>query len=137
MRKALLFLAIPALVAAPPKAQVDKPGTQDHALFTRMPGFYIENCKTEAFDSHRFPVKGGGLQAVEGKLTQLNYRLKKEAPKPSDLEIVRNHVQAIKAVGGELLKESRNRATLRLKKGAAETWVDIYAHGTSYRLFII
>lgn len=43
-----------ALLAAPPKERVDKPGSQDHPLFTRMPGFLIAQYKTAEFDRAEF-----------------------------------------------------------------------------------
>ncbi len=138
-----LGLAVPALIAAPPKEKVDKPGSQDHALFTRMPGFIIDRYKASEFDSHEFWVKGAKRKekvVVEGKKTFIDYQIQKGATKPSQLEVLRNHINAIKKVGGEvLLEEQDSRATLRLKKGSAETWVYIYAYGgcTSYTLNIV
>ncbi len=141
MHKALLFLAIPALVAAPPKVKVDKPGSQDHALFTRMPGFIINQYKASDFDREEFTVKGG-KQAVEGKKTFIVYHLTPGTDMPSPLDVVRNHVQAIKKVGGEVMWEKPSggtAATLRLKKGSAETWAYVYAYGgcKSYHVTII
>lgn len=145
MRNALFILAVPALIAAPPKEKVDKPGSQDHALFTRMPGFIIDRYKTSDFDSYEFRVKGAKKEervVVEGKKTFLAYVIKKGEPKPSPLEVMRNHINAIKKVGGEVIFEqtsSGHAATLRIKKGSAETWVYVYPYGgcTAYNLTIV
>jgi len=145
MRNAFLLLAVPALIAAPPKEQVDRPGSQDHPLFTRMPGFIIGRYKTSDFDSEVFRVKGAKKEekvTVEGKKTFIAYAIKKGEPKPSPLEVTRNHINAIKKVGGEVIFEqtsSGHAATLRIKKGSAETWAYVYPYGgcTSYHLTIV
>jgi OmpA-OmpF porin, OOP family len=135
-----LALTVPALLAAAPKAEVDLAGSQDHSLFTRMPGFLINGYKTTDFDREEFPLKMG-KEAVEGRKTVLRYKLQAGAAKPSRVEVVRNHIQAIQKVGGEVVFEGAGGfgATLRLKKGAAETWVYIYTYGgcTSYHLTIV
>ncbi len=144
MRSALFLLAIPALVAAPPKIKVDKPGSQDHPLFTRMPGFIIDRYKTSDFDREDFWVKSAKKdekQVVEGKKTFIAYQLTKGANKPSSLEVVRNHGNALKKVGGEMVWEDKKgiAATFRLKKGSAETWayINCYSNCTSYHLTIV
>lgn len=136
-----LALAVPALLAAAPKVEADKPGSQDHALFTRMPGFIINGYKTSDFDREEFPLQKG-KEVVEGRKTELRYKLPQGAAKPSPVEVVRNHVQAIKKVGGEVVWEKPSggtAATLRLKQGSAETWAYVYAYGgcTSYHLTIV
>jgi len=144
MRNAFLLLAVPALIAASPKEKVDKSGSQDHALFTRMPGFIIESYKTSDFDREEFWVKspkGQEKQVVERKMTKLVYKLEKGAEKPSQVEVVRNHINAIKKVGGEVMWEEKSGkdATLRLKRGSAETWAYLNTYGgcTSYHLTIV
>lgn len=144
-RTALLFaLAIPALIAAPPKMKTDKPGSQDHPLFSRMPGFIIDRYKASEFDREEFPIKGprrDAKQVVEGRKTFLDYQLQSGSDKPAPIEVVRNHIQAIRKVGGEVMweKQGGTAATLRLKKGAAETWAYVYAYGgcKSYHVTII
>ena len=139
----LPLLASGALLAAPPKERVDKPGSQDHPLFTRMPGFLIAQYKTAEFDRAEFFVeKGTKLERVnlEGRKTFIDYEIKKDATMPSQLEIVRNHQNAIKAIGGEVLWEKKNSGwgtTLRLKKGGAETWAYIHPYSRSYHVTII
>ena len=131
------------LVAAPLAAQADRPGSKDHPLFTRMPGFFISAYKTQDFDRAEFFVeKGKKLERVkaEGKKTELAYQIQKGAKMPSGTEIVRNHQNAIKAVGGEVLWEKQNsgyQSTLRLKKGNSEFWVDVHPYSMSYNLTII
>lgn len=133
------LLCLPAILAA----QTDKAGCKDHPLFTRMPGFYLHNCKTQDFDRFEFFVeKGKKLERVkiEGKKTELQYQIKKGEKMPSGTEMVRNHQNALKAIGGEILWEKQNsgyQTTLRLKKGGSEVWVDVHPYSMSYNLTIV
>lgn len=135
--------ALILLATAPLCAQTDRPGSKDHPLFTRMPGFYIHGYKTSDFDRAEFFVENGkrlDRQTVEGRKIELQYQIQKGTKMPSGMEIIRNHQNALKAVGGELLWEKKNsgfQATLRLKKGGAEYWVDVHPYSMSYNLTII
>ncbi len=137
------LLILSGLVAAPLAAQVDRPGSKDHPLFTRMPGFFISGYKTVDFDRAEFFVEAGKKlerQKQEGRKTEVQYQIKKGAKMPSGMEIIRNHQNAIKAVGGEVLWEKQNsgfQTTLRLKKDGAEYWVDLHPYSMSYNLTII
>lgn len=141
LRTWALALAVPALLTAAPKTEADKPGSQDHPLFTRMPGFIINGYATADFGSEDFPLKSG-KQVVEGRKTEIHYIIKKATTKPSPLEIVRNHTQAFLKAGGEVVWEKTtggNAATMRMKKGPAETWAHVRAWGggTLYTLSIV
>ena len=137
----LLILSV--LAATPLAAQADRPGSKDHPLFTRMPGFFINGYKAVDFDRAEFFVEAGkklDRQKQEGKKTELQYQIKKGAKMPSGIEIIRNHQNAIKAVGGEVLWEKQNsgfQTTLRLKKDGAEYWVDLHPYSMSYNITII
>lgn len=137
------FVVLSALAAAPLAAQADRPGSKDHPLFTRMPGFFISGYKVADFDRAEFFVEAGRKlerQKQEGRKIELQYQIKKGAQMPSGMEIIRNHQNAIKAVGGEVLWEKQNsgfQTTLRLKKEGAEYWVDLHPYSMSYNLTII
>jgi len=136
---ALAALAVPA--AGPAGAQ-DAKGCQDHPLFTRMPDFVIGGCKVNEFDFFEFDVTKDGRPEkvrVEGRKTVINYRLKAGAAKPGAPEIVQNHVNAIKAVGGNVLRQQAGVATLMISKGGAQTWIKVAANqvGISYDLTIV
>ncbi len=136
-----IAVALVALVSL--AAQTDKAGCKDHPLFTRMPGFYLHSCKTQDFERFEFFVeKGKKIERVkvEGKKTELQYQIKKGEKMPSGTEMVRNHQNALKAVGGEVLWEKQNsgyQTTLRLKKGGQEAWVDVHPYSMSYNLTIV
>lgn len=137
------LLTLFTLLAAPLSAQADRPGSKDHPLFTRMPGFFIIGYKNSDFDRAEFFVEAGkklDRQKVEGKKIELQYQIQKGAKMPAGMEIIRNHQNALKALGGEVLWEKQNsgfQTTLRLKKGGAEYWVDVHPYSMSYNLTII
>lgn len=138
-RSLLALLCLPVTLLA----QTDRPGCQDHPLFTRMPGFYLHACKTQDFDRFEFFVeKGKKLERikVEGRKTELQYQIKKGEKMPSGTEMVRNHQNALKAIGGKVLWEKQNsgyQTTLRLKKGGKEVWVDVHPYSMSYNLTLV
>jgi OOP family OmpA-OmpF porin len=139
---AMIALAIPAIPGPPPASGQDAKGCQDHPLFTRMPDFVIGNCKVNDFDFFEFDVtKDGRLEKVrvEGRKVVINYRLKAGAAKPGQLEIIQNHVNAIKAIGGTVLRQQTGIATLMVGKEGRETWAKVAAGqiGSSYDLTIV
>src|SRR5690349_19025274 len=98
-----LFCAFALLVMALPlHAQQDIKGSVDHPLFpNRMPGFSIYYYQQLGFSSHSF--HGQPAQNIEGKLTKIQYLIKKSAANPGDLAIRRNYENAVKTAGGEVV----------------------------------
>ena len=76
---------------------------------------------------------------MEGRKTVINYRLVSGAAKPGALEIIQNHVNAIKAIGGTALRQQTGVATLRVSKDGRETWAKVAAGqiGSAYELTIV
>jgi OmpA-OmpF porin, OOP family len=120
-------------------ADQDVKGSKDHPLLTRMPGFHISDYKDKDFDRHQFTVRDGKRLAVEGHLYYWQYNLDKGAAQPGDLKVVRNIEDALKKVGGEVLYEGERpwNATIKLEKEGKETWVEVRAFPTLYRLTIV
>jgi len=85
-------------------AQGDKPGCKDHPMFTRMPNFYISNCEEKDYAMADFRDEKGRNIKVEGKLYRIDYRIKEGYKAPSDLQIIRNYQNAIKSIGGVIVK---------------------------------
>ncbi len=139
---AVFALAILAPSVPAAAAEQDAKGCRDHPLFTRMPDFVISGCKASDFDSFEFDVtKGGRLEKVrvEGKKTVIDYRLKAGAAKPGQLDIVQNHVNAVKAAGGSVLRQQTGVATLMAAREGRETWAKVAAGqvGSYYGLTIV
>lgn len=118
-------------------SQEDVEGCKDHPLFTRMPNFFIRLCESSDFDRHEFSSESGPI-AVEGKRTVLYYYLKDGAKGPSVVAIVRNHINAIKKIGGTVVYDGGGRATLKVTKGKQEIWVGVNVAAVyEYRLDIV
>jgi outer membrane protein OmpA-like peptidoglycan-associated protein len=123
--------------AAEAISQEDVKGCKDHPLFTRMPNFFIRLCESSDFDRHEFSSESGPI-AVEGKRTVLYYYLKDGAKGPSVVAIVRNHINAIKKIGGTVVYDGGGRATLKVTKGKQEIWVGVNVAAVyEYRLDIV
>jgi outer membrane protein OmpA-like peptidoglycan-associated protein len=120
-------------------AQEDEKGCKDHPMFTRMPNFYIYSCKEEDFDKADFVDEKGKDIKVEGKLHWTGYYIKKDFKSPSELQILRNFENAIKKIGGVLVKEKDGVAYLKLSNAGKIYWVtvDPFNHGDGYRLTIV
>ncbi len=148
MKKIVSMLVMAAVLLAAGAAlaveQKDDPKCKDHALFTRMPTYWIHSCVQKQFDVHAFVTgkdAAGKEQTVnvEGELWDIRYYPQATAEsKPSELQILRNYENAIQKQGGEVVYSGKNRGTLKLVKDGKETWVDISAEFTGkYRLFIV
>lgn len=144
MRSSSILLVFFGLLAVPGTwaAGQDAKECQDHPLFTRMPDFVIATCKVNDFDFFEFDVtKDGRLEKVrvEGRKTVINYRLVSGAAKPGALEIIQNHVNAIKAIGGTVLRQQTGVATLMVAKDGKEAWAKVAAGqtGSAYELTIV
>ena len=120
-------------------AQEDEKGCKDHPMFTRMPNFYIYSCKEKDFDQADFVDEKGKDIKVEGKLHWTGYYIKKGFKPPSELQILRNFENAIKKIGGVLVKEKDGVAYLKLSKAGKIYWVtvDPFNHGDGYKLTIV
>jgi OOP family OmpA-OmpF porin len=136
-RRTLALLACITLTAGVVAAQQDTPGSSDHPLFTRMPGFYIGEYQVQPFDSYQFRAVPGEPR-VEGKITTLRYWAKGETPAPGALAICRNYTNAAKQVGGVILNDNgRNAATVKIAKEGKEAWAEIACDSNRYSLVIV
>lgn len=122
----------------------------DHPLLSRMSGFELRgktvkdfdafqdspvrceppSCKSDAIKEQRF--------RAEGKVTELDYSATKDA---GELAILRNHENAIRALGGKWVNPGTNpfgRHVFAIEKDGATTWVVLNVTSASgYRLAII
>jgi len=135
------LLLIPALLTVfPAFAQVDKPGSKDHPLVTRMQNMHIVTYRTNPFDKFSFRVGKGkdAITVVEGRFFEIKYKINDKIEAPSPLAILRNHQAALRAVGGTVVYEDNRYTTLKAAKGGMETWVQVdTAWGQGYMLTIV
>jgi OOP family OmpA-OmpF porin len=144
LRKPVVVLFGILAVAAAAFGQEDREGTKDYPGIKRMPSFYIDIYKDVQFESATFSVTKGGQrvqQAVEGHWYQIGYYLKNGAPQTSALQIIRNHQNAVKAIGGQVLDDEKGgnyyNTTLRFSKEGKEVWVLVEARDDNYALTIV
>jgi outer membrane protein OmpA-like peptidoglycan-associated protein len=134
-----LVLAVFFLTAGLAAQEKDMKDCKDHPLFTRLPGHYIYNCKQSQFDSFDFLTAPGKKTPVEGKLWKITYYPNHDlVDRQSELQILRNHENAIAKLGGATLYSDKNRCTLKLLKDGNELWIEVWAEFTSkYGLTIV
>lgn len=140
----LVFGAILLVAAgAPLRAQEDEPGSKDHPLLSRMPGYYIEHYAHKDFDSFEFEGKDGGPVTVEGRKTVIGYRSKEGVSVPSPLQIARNCQNAITKIGGGTVYQEIGSGggvtTLQRVRGADEVWIRVWIgdSGNNYTVTIV
>ena len=120
--------------------QEDEEGCRDHPLLTRFPNFYISDCEEKEYDRvDDFLDKEGNYVELEGKVTRISYWLKDDFPMPGELKIIRNFENAIKKIGGVVIREERDDVYLKLEKGGRTYWimVDISNNSKHYDLTIV
>jgi len=133
------LLLMPAAAGAAPTERPDARGCQDLPSFTRLGGFFLNNCADKDFDAYDFVVAKGKKERVEGRLAWVGYLPQPDLkPVPSPLQILRNYENAVKRAGGKVLLVEQNRETLRLDKGGRQTWIEVFADHTSrYRITVV
>ncbi len=103
-----------------------------------MKGFIISSCESN-FDAVEFYVGEEKAQTLEGQKTVLNYYLPEGAPTPSELQILRNYANAVKAAGGLVVYQTDIYESLKIVRGSGQVWVAVETanSGTVYRLTVL
>ena len=130
----VLFL-IPLMLAA---QEADEEGCKDHPLLSRMKGFLIGSCESN-FDAVEFYVGEDKAQKLEGQKTRISYHLMDGAAAPSELQILRNYANAVKAIGGTVVYQTDIYICLKVVREASQVWVAVEPanSGTVYDLTIL
>ena len=97
---ALLFGVLSASAVAQDEETEVK--AKDTPYFSGMPDYQVFEAVDKKFDSYSF-FNGKDATTVEGQKFFRFYTLKEGAEQASDLQITRNHVNAIKKMGGTVL----------------------------------
>ncbi len=129
----LLFLAPAAL------AQDDVKGAKDHPLISRMPGYYIAEYIEKEFDSVPFRDSQGKEVMVEGKYYYIDHLVKDGVKSSSDVQIIRNYVNALQKIGGKVVYQPTADLYMKIEKGGGVTWVHVtpFNGGDGYDLEVI
>jgi OOP family OmpA-OmpF porin len=140
------FLSLAAALAmsaaltsgAPQAKEQDAAGCKDHPLFTRMQNMRLVTCKMVDFDKFDFKTGKGASVPVEGKRFDIKYQMHAGGVAPSPLAIIRNHQQAIGAIGGTVSYEDQRYTIVKLTKDGKEVWAQVdTAWGRGYLLTIV
>ena len=134
---ALAVLSVSVMLAPTALAQEDVPGSKDHPLFSRLPGFYIAAYEENDFGSHTFWDEKQREVSVEGRYFHIAYEPKDGTKPPSTLQIHRNYENAIKKIGGVVLFGNDEYWYLKLVKDGKEIWVEVTAYGPKPNLVIV
>lgn len=125
----LAFMAAAADAAPTP----DKKGCADHPLIpTRLPSYFIADCKANEFDAYDFFVQQGPRHREEGKFTFITYRVQAGANEQSGLAVVRNYENAIRQAGGTVVatdRDSKRWINGKLNVDGREVWVQAESGG--------
>ncbi len=104
-------------------AQEDAPGSRDYPLFSRWPGYHIDDYEHKKFASYSYELEDGE-ETVEGEYYRLSYYSKKGVEPASELEIIRNYENAIRKAGGTVLFTEGDSFTVgKIVQDGKEIWV--------------
>jgi outer membrane protein OmpA-like peptidoglycan-associated protein len=121
-------------------AQDDYKGCSDHPMFSRIQSFYISSCKEVEYDSHNFYDEKGKMQVIEGHKWRINYRIKKGLAPAGVPKIKKNYFNAVKKIGGQVLKKGWH-SFMKVDKAGRETWIELNTAttttGDNYSLIIV
>lgn len=139
MKRLMIGLLVLSIACGMVFANEDKNGSKDHPLFNRMPGYFIDDYEQKDFEKVTYNSKDGKEVNVEGKYFLINYKSVNEEKYPSDLQILRNYINAVQKIGGQLMYQDEFEVHLKIAKNGGETWVKVEAldNGWQYNLIII
>ncbi len=130
-----VFASLPVWV----QAETDVKGSMDHALFTRMPGYFISDYAQKEFDTFTSSYLSGADMSWEGKLTKIAYNVKSDAQQTSMVQITRNYENALKKGGGKILVNEGRVIEGKIEKngGVAYVHVESFNEGRNYDVVIV
>jgi outer membrane protein OmpA-like peptidoglycan-associated protein len=138
--RAVLLGLLGALCLAPVAfAQDDVEGAKDHPLISRMPGYYIAEYIEKEFDSVAFRDPKGKEVMVEGKYYYIDHLVKEGVKSSSDVQIVRNYINALQRIGGKVVYQPTGDLYMKVEKGGGITWIHVtpFNGGDGYDLEVI
>ena len=120
---------------------IDIPATGDYAPLGHMPNYVAGTPKNENFDQDTFHVKDGDGSkevTVQGGLYQVTYDLKEGTPEYTELEVLTNYINALKALGAQILYTyDDNEVDARMDKNGHAVWFRIELGATNVYLHVI
>jgi outer membrane protein OmpA-like peptidoglycan-associated protein len=142
MKSILCLVGLLAVAsAAPARAQEDADGAKDHPMFSRMPGYYIEDYDAQEFSSVELDTDP--TTKVEGRYWKIGYWLKDGARKAGPVQIGRNYTDlAIRHGGRRVLEDldaSGGHTIAVMPQGGRNIWlqIDVSNSGEVYDLTVV
>jgi OOP family OmpA-OmpF porin len=144
MKPLLLCAALTLCVAPFVHAQDDVEGSKDHPMFSRMPGYYIQEYDAQDFGTFEFDLDGNNLKKVDGRYWGITYSLKEGAKKYGPVQIARNYTELMVKRGGRKIKDEvdagggESIATMPLANGKT-VWFQIFVSnaGENYEMHVV
>jgi OmpA-OmpF porin, OOP family len=137
-----LMAAALCLCAVPAAAQdTDADGSKDHPMFSRMPGYYIEDYDAQDFST--FELDTDPARTVEGRYWKISYWLKEGARKVGPVQLARNYVDLMTRRGGKKLYDdvdaSGGTAVAQMPAAGKNIYLQITINnsGEVYDLYVI
>jgi OOP family OmpA-OmpF porin len=137
-----LMAACVCLCAAPGLAQdKDADGSKDHPMFSRMPGYYIEEYDAQDFSS--FELDTDPPRKVEGRYWKISYWLKEGARKVGPVQLARNYVDLMTKRGGRKLLDDVDagggKAIAQMPAEGKNIYlqIDVSNSGEVYDLYVV
>jgi OmpA-OmpF porin, OOP family len=127
-RTVVLVAAIVSLLLLSTAAfgQEDVAGSKDYPLFSRWPGYSLDNYEHSRFDAVDFELEDGE-ETVEGEYYFIDYYRMEGVEAATALEIIRNYENAIRKAGGTVLYTSGTSYTIgKIVKEGKEIWVRVH-----------
>jgi len=140
MRHKIVGLLLVLFAAAYGFAQneTDVKGSMDHALFSRMPGYYISDYEVKEFDKFTSSYLSGQDENWEGKVTRLAYYIKTGAKQASMLQIARNYENALNKIGGKILVSEGRVVEGKIEKnGVTYVHIEAFNDGRNYDVTVV
>ena len=118
--------------------EIDKKGSKDNQLLSRIPGYYISEQTNKDFDSYTSPYLEKD-NVWEGKATQTNYSLKEGAKEFSFIQVVINYENAVKKLDGKILYSDNRILNAKIEKNVGATYVsvEVFNDGRDYTLLTV
>ncbi len=135
-RVCIIFFIVLIMVAIT-YANKDRKGSSDHSLISRMQDFWIAAYQESEYDSHIFRDSANNKISIEGHKYYIEYRLKKGGQEPGRLMILKNHENALKKIGAQIIKRTKKDLYCNVTKKGREIWIKVHALDRLYRLTIV
>lgn len=114
------FLEIPILRAQ----DADLPGSHDHSLLPRLPGFYIRNFDENRYDFENFRTNDGETR-VEGHKYVIDYYLQSNKTPQGKAYILQRYSDILEEKGAKVMFKGPYYSIFKIPRANSETWVKV------------